>query len=67
MFKNIVGYGRVPNLNEERYVVTVPTERLDLRIKEDLIEEIGRVYGYANIKGVPLDFDCERVINKRLF
>ncbi|MEK7662437.1 MAG: phenylalanine--tRNA ligase subunit beta [Patescibacteria group bacterium] len=34
------------------YLVAVPSERLDLTIKEDLIEEIGRVYGYRNIKAI---------------
>ncbi|MDW8290638.1 MAG: phenylalanine--tRNA ligase subunit beta [Armatimonadota bacterium] len=29
--------------------VTVPTFRPDLRIEEDLAEEVGRVYGYENI------------------
>ncbi len=47
-FKNIVGYRRMTD-NKERYVVEVPFERMDIRIKEDLIEEIGRVYGYENI------------------
>ena len=46
--KNIVGYRRMSE-NEERFVITVPDERLDLRIKEDLAEEIGRVYGYSKI------------------
>lgn len=31
--------------------VTVPSRRLDINIKEDLIEEIGRIYGMDNIKG----------------
>lgn len=31
--------------------VTVPTRRLDIAIKEDLIEEVGRIYGVNNIKG----------------
>ena len=31
--------------------VTVPTRRLDVNIKEDLIEEVGRIYGINNIKG----------------
>lgn len=48
-FKDIVGYRRMAT-NDERYVITVPFERLDLRIREDLIEEIGRMYGYENIK-----------------
>lgn len=47
-FKHIVGYRRVAN-DMRRYVVMTPAERLDLRIKEDLIEEIGRVYGYTKI------------------
>ena len=31
--------------------VTVPTRRLDIKIEEDLIEEVGRIYGMDNIKG----------------
>jgi phenylalanyl-tRNA synthetase beta subunit len=61
-FKDIRGYRRFSD-NTERYVVTVPPERLDLMArraflvsgnKEDLIEEIGRLYGYENIQSVPL-------------
>jgi len=48
-FKNIVGYRRMADLDVPRYVVTVPHERLDVRIGADVIEEIGRVYGYDNI------------------
>lgn len=33
------------------YEVTVPTRRLDVNIKEDLIEEIGRIYGYDHVSG----------------
>ena len=31
--------------------VIVPTRRLDIKIEEDLIEEVGRIYGMDNIKG----------------
>ncbi len=31
------------------FVISIPLERLDLRIKEDLAEEIGRVYGFDKI------------------
>lgn len=31
--------------------VTVPTRRIDLQIKEDVIHDIGRYYGMDNIKG----------------
>lgn len=53
-FKNIVGVRRIAVPAEPRYVVTAPLERLDLRIKEDLAEEIGRVYGFDKITSAPL-------------
>lgn len=34
----------------DQIIIDVPAERLDLRIKEDLIEEILKVYGYDKIK-----------------
>ena len=38
----------------EKFTVTPPLIRLDLTIKEDLVEEIGRVYGFDKILDVPL-------------
>ena len=35
------------------FVVTPPSYRFDLEIEEDLIEEIARIYGYANIPTAP--------------
>ena len=35
----------------EKLIVTVPTRRLDLQIKEDIIHDIGRYYGMDNIQG----------------
>jgi phenylalanyl-tRNA synthetase beta chain len=32
--------------------ITVPSRRLDINIKEDLIEEVGRIYGYDNLEGI---------------
>jgi phenylalanyl-tRNA synthetase beta chain len=56
----IVGYGRiVDDLQEDRYVVNVPAERLDIRIKEDLAEEIGRIIGYDTL--LPTLPDISRV------
>ena len=37
--------------NGEYLIVTVPSRRIDVSIQEDLIEEIGRIYGMDNIKG----------------
>lgn len=38
-------------VNGEIIKVIVPTRRLDILIKEDLIEEVGRIYGVDNIPG----------------
>jgi len=62
-FKKAVGFGRVPEISEERFVVTIPRERLDLRIKEDLIEEIGRIYGYDKIIPTLPQIDTEAKVN----
>jgi phenylalanyl-tRNA synthetase beta subunit len=50
IIKNIIGYRRMIEDKDERFVITSSFERTDLKIKEDLIEEIGRVYGYDKVK-----------------
>ena len=37
--------------NGDKITVKVPRRRIDISIKEDLIEEVGRIYGVNNIKG----------------
>jgi len=44
-------------LEDFLYTVNVPSRRLDVNIQEDLIEEIGRIYGMDNIKGKLPVFD----------
>ncbi len=39
------------SVNGRVITVTVPTRRMDISIKEDLIEEVGRIYGVDNIEG----------------
>ena len=39
-------------VNENNITVFVPTRRIDISIQEDLIEEVGRIYGVDNIKGI---------------
>lgn len=45
----------------EKLIVTVPSFRAtkDVSIKEDLVEEVARLYGYDNIVPQPLAFDTE--------
>jgi phenylalanyl-tRNA synthetase beta chain len=52
-FQNIVRCGRVATESDfPRYVLEIPYERLDLKIEEDIIEEIGRIYGYEQVTPV---------------
>lgn len=37
--------------NNNVYQVMIPTRRIDVNIKEDLMEEIGRIYGYDHLVG----------------
>ncbi len=41
--------GMVVDTNADGWVATAPTWRFDIAIEQDLIEEIGRIYGYDNI------------------
>lgn len=53
--------------NGEEFTITIPNERLDLRIKQDLIEEIGRNYGYDNIESALPKFSHKGLPHKRLY
>jgi len=53
-FKKIVGCRRIVDKDEMRFSIRVPNLRLDLRNEADIIEEIGRIYGYENIKPEPV-------------
>lgn len=47
-------YGFSYTREANTFTITVPHERLDLTIPADLVEEVGRVYGYRNIESAPL-------------
>ena len=40
-----------PVISGERIVCTIPSYRLDISVAQDLIEEVGRFVGYADLKG----------------
>jgi phenylalanyl-tRNA synthetase beta subunit len=54
-FQNTTAYSRPIEKDEERYVLEIPDLRLDLRKEIDIIEEIGRIYGYENIESKPIE------------
>lgn len=43
--------GFTATVKDDTITVSVPKRRIDISIKEDLIEEVGRIYGVNNIKG----------------
>ena len=43
---------KIQNLPFKILTIEIPTKRLDISIQEDLIEEIGRIYGYEKIKPI---------------
>lgn len=50
--------GLNPTATDEGFRVTAPSFRFDIEIEADLVEEIGRVYGYENI---PDDYTSGRL------
>ncbi len=47
--------------NSSVWQLTIPFSRLDLTIPDDIVEEVGRIYGYENVKGVSLARPVEGV------
>lgn len=55
-------------VRDEKFFVEIPSARYDLRIPEDMIEEIGRIYGYDKIKGDTVEkLNYQPKINKLFF
>lgn len=47
-------------IKEDILVITVPTFRCDINIREDVAEEIARIYGYNNIPATMFNVACEK-------
>lgn len=66
-FQGKVSYARMVDVDETRLFITVPAERLDIRIKEDLIEEVARMKGLSSIPTVLPKLNRVGVPHKRLY
>lgn len=66
-FAHGVMYGRLVNVDEKRFFISVPHDRLDIRIKEDLIEEVARIKGLSSIQGLLPNLARKGIPHKRLF
>ncbi|MDB5260692.1 MAG: Phenylalanine--tRNA ligase [Candidatus Nomurabacteria bacterium] len=66
-FKNECWYGRpVNDLKIPQFVIKVPSERFDIRIKEDLAEEAGRIIGYDKIVPTLPSLSRTGLLNKQM-
>ncbi len=52
---------------EGEYVIEVPSERLDIRIKEDVAEEVGRIIGYDKLVPTLPNLNRIGLFHKRMF
>ncbi len=52
----------------DEFSITIPDDRLDLASPADIVEEIGRVYGYASIPSTPLpEMPDDQSFNKEFY
>jgi phenylalanyl-tRNA synthetase beta chain len=49
------------------FIMAIPPERLDLRIKQDMARQVGRIYGYYKIQPSPILKEGVQGINKRFY
>lgn len=54
-------------VEKENIVATIPFERLDLKLPEDMAEEIGRIYGYRNISPIKLGLESVKEVNQEVY
>lgn len=47
-------------VKDEVFTVTIPNRRMDVSMREDLVEEIGRLYGYQHIQNKMPRLDVKR-------
>lgn len=66
-FASGVVYARVADVSQDYFFVQVPNERLDIRVKEDLIEEVVRVCGLSSVPSVLPKLDRVGVPHKSLY
>ncbi|MCF7865628.1 MAG: phenylalanine--tRNA ligase subunit beta [Candidatus Pacebacteria bacterium] len=49
------------------FLIAIPPYRRDITITEDIIDDIGRIYGYDKVKGVTPSSESDRVILKNYY
>ncbi len=54
-------------IESDKVKVTAPLERLDIKIEEDVVEEIGRLFGYENVEPAKLEVVAKVKVNQEIF
>lgn len=54
-------------VDEGNFVITSPFERTDLQIAEDIIEEVGRIFGYQHVPAITPTGTPTIAINQRFY
>ncbi len=60
-------FGWKYELSGEEFKIFSPFERTDLNIAEDVIEEIGRIYGYNHIEAIAPEVSTKISVNKNFY
>lgn len=55
------------NISDVEFLISIPSYRRDICITEDIVDEVGRIYGYDKVEGVVPKADNERVILKNFY
>lgn len=70
MDENAVGSEGVDNSvdgGSVEFLIAIPPYRRDINIAEDIVDEVGRIYGYDKVEGVVPKPETERVILKNYY
>lgn len=55
------------DLGAAEFLISIPSYRRDICITEDIVDEVGRIYGYDKVEGVVPKADNERIILKNFY
>ncbi len=54
-------------VESDKIKVVAPKERLDIKIEEDVVEEIGRLFGYENVSPKKLEVEAKVSVNQEIY
>mgnify|MGYP003418152949 FL=1 len=55
------------NTSDVEFLISIPSYRRDICITEDIVDEVGRIYGYDKVEGVVPKAETDRIILKNFY